>query len=58
MCLADIRGFGLLDFLVVIVFIGLFVGYVEPRYVSQVDKSEVKVARAQIDTFKQTTTML
>ncbi len=41
-------GFTLLEILVVLVIIGLLVGYVAPRYFSQVGKSEVKVARAQI----------
>lgn len=43
------RGFTLLELLVVMVIIGLLVGYVGPRYFSQVGKSEVKAARAQID---------
>jgi general secretion pathway protein G len=34
---------------VVVVIIGLLAGYVAPRYFSQVGKSEVHVARAQID---------
>lgn len=42
-------GFTLLELLVVIAIIGLLVGYVAPRYLSQVGKSEVGVARAQID---------
>lgn len=42
-------GFTLLELLVVMVIIGLLVGYVGPRYFSQVGKSEVKAARAQID---------
>ncbi len=41
-------GFTLLELLVVLVIIGLLVGYVGPRYFSQVGKSEVKAARAQI----------
>ncbi len=41
-------GFTLLELLVVLVIIGLLVGYVAPRYFAQVGKSEVKVARAQI----------
>lgn len=43
------RAFTLLELLVVIVIIGLLAGYVAPRYFSQVGKSEVQVARAQID---------
>ena len=43
------KGFTLLELLVVIVIIGLLAGYVAPRYFSQVGKSEVQVARAQID---------
>ena len=46
------EGFTLLELLVVDVVIGLLVGYVEPRYFSQVGKSEVQVAKAQIDAFE------
>jgi general secretion pathway protein G len=42
-------GFTLLELLVVVVIIGLLAGFVAPRYFSQVGKSEVNVAKAQID---------
>jgi len=42
-------GFTLLELLVVMVIIGLLAGFVAPRYFSQVGKSEVKAARAQMD---------
>lgn len=45
-------GFTLLELLVVIVIIGLLAGYVGPKYFAQLGKSEVKVARAQIDAFE------
>lgn len=45
------RGFTLLELLVVMVIIGLLVGYVGPMYFKQVGKSEVKTARAQIEAF-------
>lgn len=43
------KGFTLLELLVVMVIIGLLAGYVAPKYFSQVGKSEIKVARAQMD---------
>lgn len=43
------RGFTLLELLVVVAIIGLLVGYVAPKYFSQIGKSEVGLARAQID---------
>lgn len=42
-------GFTLLELLVVMVIIGLLAGYVGPRLFAQIGKSEVKVARAQIE---------
>jgi general secretion pathway protein G len=42
-------GFTLLELLVVMVIIGLLAGFVAPRYFAQVGKSQVKMARAQID---------
>lgn len=44
-----IFGFTLLELLVVMVIIGLLASYVGPKYFSQIGKSEVKAARAQID---------
>lgn len=46
-------GFTLLELLVVMVIIGLLVGYVGPKYFSQLGKSEVKTARAQINALEQ-----
>jgi general secretion pathway protein G len=42
-------GFTLLELLVVMAIIGLLAGFVAPRYFAQVGRSQVKVARAQID---------
>ena len=46
------QGFTLLELLVVMVIIGLLAGYVAPKYFSQVGKSEVKVAQAQLDSLE------
>ena len=43
------KGFTLLELLVVMVIIGLLSGFVGPKYFSQISKSEVKAAMAQID---------
>ncbi|MDB5961374.1 MAG: gspG [Massilia sp.] len=45
-------GFTLLELLVVIVIIGLLAAYVGPKYFSQLGKSEVTIARAQIEAFE------
>ena len=42
-------GFTLLELLVVIVIIGMLASYVGPKYFSQIGKSEVATAKAQID---------
>jgi general secretion pathway protein G len=46
-------GFTLLELLVVIVIIGMLVGYVGPRYFKQVGKSQITVVRDQFHAFGQ-----
>lgn len=48
----EMQGFTLLELLVVMVIIGLLAAYVGPKYFSQVGKSEVKMAQAQIDSLE------
>jgi general secretion pathway protein G len=43
------KGFTLLELLVVVAIIGLLAGFVAPRYFSQLGKSEVNAAKAQLD---------
>jgi general secretion pathway protein G len=51
-CRLKSRGFTLLEVLVVLVILGLLTAYVAPKYFAQVGKSEVKTARAQIDSLE------
>lgn len=44
-----LRGFTLLELLVVMVIIGMLAGFVAPKFFAQIGKSETKTARAQID---------
>lgn len=45
----QVRGFTLLELLVVMVIIGLLVSFVGPKYFEQIGKSETKIARAQVE---------
>ena len=46
------HGFTLLELLVVVALIAMLAGYVGPKYFAQLSKSEVGVAKAQIDGFE------
>jgi len=46
------KGFTLLELLVVIVIIGLLASYVGPKYFAQLGKSEVTVAKSQVESFE------
>ncbi len=45
----SMRGFTLLELLIVVLIIGLLTGIVAPRFMAQINRSEVTTARAQID---------
>jgi len=45
-------GFTLLELLVVVAIIAMLAGYVGPKYFAQLTKSEIGVAKAQIDGFE------
>ncbi|MFI4941123.1 MAG: type II secretion system major pseudopilin GspG [Burkholderiales bacterium] len=45
-------GFTLLELLVVIVIIGMLAAYVGPKYFAQLGKSEITIAKAQIEGFE------
>jgi general secretion pathway protein G len=47
-----LRGFTLLELLVVIVIIGLLASLVAPKYFNQIGKSNTKIAKAQIDSLE------
>lgn len=48
---ATLRGFTLLELLVVVAIIGLLAAYVGPKYFGQIGKSEQALAKAQIESF-------
>lgn len=47
-----LRGFTLLELLVVVAIIGLLAAYVGPKYFSQLGKSEQTLAKAQVESFR------